>query len=102
MSSSLPTVDLRPDHWEIIREILQRQLPSKHVFAFGSRATWTAKDYSDLDLAIMGEQPLSLSVLSALNEDFIESDLPFSVDIVDFASVDDSFRAIIQHHGVSV
>ena len=100
MSSSLPTIDLRPDHWEIVREILQRRLPNRHVIAFGSRATWTAKDYSDLDLAIMGEQPLPLSVLAALNEEFVESDLPFRVDIVDFASVDDSFRAVIQQHGV--
>ncbi|MXW15308.1 MAG: hypothetical protein F4120_09455 [Rhodothermaceae bacterium] len=102
MSSFPPAIDLRPDHWQIVQQILQRQLPDRHVYAFGSRATWTAKDYSDLDLAIMGEQPLPPAVLSALNEEFIESDLPFRVDIVDFASVDDSFRAIIQHHGVSV
>ena len=102
MSPSPPTIDLRPDHWEIVREILQRQLPDRHVFAFGSRATWTAKDYSDLDLAIMGEQPLPVSVLSALSEDFIDSDLPFRVDVVDFASVEDSFRDIIQQHGVPV
>ena len=102
MNSSPPIIDLRPDHWEIVLEILQRRLPSRHVFAFGSRATWTAKDYSDLDLAIMGEQPVPLSVLSALNEEFVESDLPFRVDIVDFASLDDNFRAIIQQHGVPV
>ena len=102
MNSSPPFIDLRPDHWEIVLEILQRRLPSRHVFAFGSRATWTAKDYSDLDLAIMGEQPLPLSELSALNEEFVESDLPFRVDIVDFASVDVGFRTIIQQHGVSV
>ena len=102
MSPSPPTIDLRPDHWEIVQEILQQQLPDRHVFAFGSRATWTTKDYSDLDLAIMGEQPLPLSVLSALREEFVDSYLPFRVDVVDFASVEDSFRAIIQQHGVPV
>ena len=102
MISSPPIIDLRPDHWELVLEILQRRLPSRHVFAFGSRATWTAKDYSDLDLAVMGEQPLPLSVLSALNEEFVGSDLPFRVDIVDFANVDDGFGTVIQQHGVPV
>ena len=102
MISSPPIIDLRPDHWELVLEILQRRLPSRHVFAFGSRATWTAKDYSDLDLAVMGEQPLPLSVLSALNEEFVGSDLPFRVDIIDFANVDDGFRTVIQQHGVPV
>ena len=85
MSVPLPDVDLRPDHWAIVRDALRRHVPDREVLAFGSRATWTAKDYSDLDLAIMGEEPLSLRAASALNEALVESDLPFRVDIVDWA-----------------
>ena len=102
MSVPLPDVDLRPDHWAIVRDALRRHVPDREVLAFGSRATWTAKDYSDLDLAIMGEEPLSLRAASALNEALVESDLPFRVDIVDWARVDDGFRAIIRGHGVPV
>ena len=39
--------------------LLRQHVPDRKVLAFGSRATWTAKDYSDLDLAILGDEPLS-------------------------------------------
>ena len=69
---------------------------------FGSRATGNAKEYSDLDLAIMGEEPLSLREVSALDEALGESDLPFKVDIVEWARIDEGFRRIIRGHGVVV
>ena len=102
MSVPVPTIDLRPDHWDIIRSALRRHVPDRKVLAFGSRATWTAKDHSDLDLAIMGEEPLPLHAASALSEALGDSDLPFRVDIVDWARIDDGFRTIISRHAVSV
>ena len=69
---------------------------------FGSRASGTAKEYSDLDIAIMGDEPLSLRVVSALDEALGESDLPFKVDIVEWARIDEGFRRIIRGHGVVV
>ena len=102
MSSAAPSIDLRPDHWAIVRGILRRHVPDRKVLAFGSRATWTAKDYSDLDLAIMGDKPLSLGATSALAEGFGESDLPFKVDVVDWAKIDEVFRNIIRRDGVAV
>jgi predicted nucleotidyltransferase len=45
-----PLIDIRPDHWVIVRDILQRHVPQFEVWAFGSRATWKAKEYSDLEL----------------------------------------------------
>ena len=102
MRSAAPSIDLRPDHWAIVRGILRRHVPDRKVLAFGSRATWTAKDYSDLDLAIMGDEPLSPDATSALAERFGGSDLPFKVDLVDWARIDDGFRGIIRRHGVAV
>ena len=89
MSRTAPGVDLRPDHWAIVCSILRQHVPDREVLAFGSRATWTAKDYSDLDLAIMGDEPLSPDATSALAEGFGESDLPFKVDVVDWAKIDE-------------
>ncbi len=100
MDSFLPAIDLCPDYWEIVQEALYLHVPDYHVVAFGSRVTWTAKDYSDLDLAILCDDPLPLSTLSALREDLDESILPFRVDIIDFARVEDGFRSIIREHGV--
>ena len=91
-----PLIDLRPDHLQIVRDILKKHVPARDVWAFGSRAKRRAKPYSDLDLAVMGEQPLSLSKLAALTDDFAESDLPFRVDVVDWATTRDNFRRIIE------
>ena len=96
MSDVTPRLDLRPDHWDIVRGILRRHVPGRKVLAFGSRATWTAKEYSDLDLAVLGDKPLPLDVASALAESFVESDLPFKVDVVDWASTSKNFRKVIE------
>lgn len=100
--ASLSKLDISPAHWAIVAEILQRYLPHRTVWAFGSRARFAAKPYSDLDLAVIGEAPLSLSELAALEHDFIESSLPFKVDIVDWAAAGDSFRDIIRQAHVVV
>lgn len=101
--STLPkTVDLQPDHWRIVRDALRRHVPTRKVLAFGSRVTRTARKFSDLDLAVMGDKPMSLSTLAALDETLCESDLPFKVDIVDWALTDKTFRRIIRQHGVAI
>lgn len=97
-----PLIDIRPSDWQIVRSILEKHVPAYEVLAFGSRARWEAKDYSDLDLAIITDQPLSLDVKSALDLDFAESDLPFKVDVVDWATASSSFREIIQRDKVLV
>ena len=76
--------------------ILQQHLPEFDIWAFGSRVTWTAKAYSDLDLAVITSAPLSLQRLAQIKEAFDESDLPFRVDIVDWAATGEPFRQIIE------
>jgi predicted nucleotidyltransferase len=44
--------------------ILHEQVPAMAVWAFGSRAKHAAKPYSDLDLELITQQPLSLDPLS--------------------------------------
>lgn len=98
----VPLIDIRPDQWAIIDEILRRHVPDREVWAFGSRATHKAKRYSDLDLAVISETPLGLAVSAALADDFSESDLPWKVDIVDWATTSESFRKIIKSRHVVV
>lgn len=102
MTQPTPKIDIRPDHWEMVRGILQKHVPHHEVWVFGSRATWTAKEFSDLDLAVIGDQPLSLSVSSSLSDDFSESDLPYKVDVVDWATTSESFQKIIERDRVVV
>lgn len=99
--AALPKIEISPAHWAIVAEILQRHLPHRTVWAFGSRARFAAKPYSDLDLAVIGDLSLPLPELAALEHDFTESALPFKVDVVDWATTGESFRAIIrQTHAV--
>jgi type I restriction enzyme, S subunit len=91
----MPRIDISPEQWVIVRDILHRRVPHDTVWAFGSRAVWKAKPYSDLDIAIISLQALDWSVSASLAEDFAESDLPFKVDVVDWASTSAAFRKII-------
>ena len=100
--AALPKLEISPLQWAIVAEILGRHLPHRTIWAFGSRARFAAKPYSDLDLAVIGDVPLSLSELAALEDDFTESALPFKVDIVDWATASASFRDIIRQTYVVV
>lgn len=95
-------IDIRPDHWAIVRDILRAHVPEREVWAFGSRANWTARQYSDLDLAVIGDTPLPLPLTAGMQEAFAQSDLPFKVDVVDWAATSGSFRAIIEQDKVAL
>ena len=97
-----PLIDIRPDDWVMVRDILQKNVPHYEVWAFGSRVKGTAKKYSDLDLAVITDKPLSISAIGALADDFSESDLPWKVDVVDWATTSESFRKIIKQDKVVV
>ena len=99
-NTTTPPIDISPDHWRIVRDIQQRHLPGHEVWAFGSRTRGTARPYSDLDLAIITDKPLSLEISAALADDFSESDLPWKVDLVDLATTSLSFRQVIEHRKV--
>ena len=90
------SLDIRPDHLKIVEEILKKHLPDREVWAFGSRVNGTAKETSDLDLVVIGENPLDFQTLGALRDDFSESNLPYKVDVVDWAKIGETFREIIR------
>ena len=95
-------IDLNPTHFETVRRILAEHLPECEVWAFGSRATWTSKDSSDLDLAVVGSAPLGRRTLGQLREAFEESNLPVRVDIVDWYAIPESFHREIERDYVVV
>lgn len=98
----MPTLQMEPRHWDIVRRILAEQLPGCEVWAFGSRARGAAKPHSDLDLAVLTAEPLPLAVAARLHEAFSESDLPWRVDVVDWASTSEPFRRLIESHRMVV
>lgn len=93
-------LDVTREQLAVVREILAAHVPGVRVWAFGSRTTDRAKPHSDLDLAILTQTPLPLATLSMLEEAFAESDLPYRVEVVDWARTGEAFRAIIRHNCV--
>lgn len=89
-------LQITEQQWQQLIAILQRHLAKYPVWAFGSRVNGTPKPYSDLDLAIISEQPLPLSLLAEVAEAFSESDLPWKVDLVDWATTSERFRQVIE------
>ena len=80
----------------LLQSILKRYVPDFKVWAFGSRVTGTHKPYSDLDLALVGDEPISIQTRAMLSEALSNSGLPYKVDIVDWASTSEAFRQIIE------
>ena len=89
-------IDISPGDLETVQRILQEHVPELEVRAFGSRVSWTARETSDLDLALMTTEPLDLLCVAEMREAFDESDLPFRVDLVDWASTSENFRKVIE------
>jgi predicted nucleotidyltransferase len=88
-------IDLAPEAADEVRKILRRRVPEFEVRAFGSRVDGTARRFSDLDLAIVSPGPLSEDILAVLKDDFAESDLPISVDVVDWSALPEGLQAAI-------
>lgn len=92
----MPELDIKPADLKAVQAILHRYIPDREVRAFGSRVSGTVKPFSDLDLAVMGNIPLPAPILADLKDAFSESDLPFKVDIVDWAETQDNCRSTIE------
>ena len=93
-------IDIGPANLETIRRILCEHTPGLEVRVFGSRVSWTARATSDLDLALMTDESLTVARVADLRAAFTDSDLPFRVDIVDWASTSESFRKVIEKEHV--
>lgn len=91
-------VDIAPADLETVGRILREHAPGLEVCAFGSRVSWTARETSDLDLALMTTEPLDVARIAVLSAAFTDSDLPFRVDVVDWASTSKTFRKAIENN----
>jgi len=80
----------------IVKDILNKHLPNTEVWVFGSRAKGNVKPYSDLDLCIKTDNPLSFTELALLKEAFSGSDLPMRVDIVEWLTITPEFQEVIK------
>ena len=89
-------IDLKGDEIKIIFKILNQYAPNCEVRVFGSRVKGKAKKYSDLDIALVGEQKFDWKLIADIKEAFQESDLIFRVDVLDWYAISPEFRKIIE------
>lgn len=86
----------------LVKALVATWLPTREVRLFGSRARGTPKPYSDLDLVIMGDTSTPLSTLGQLQEAFACSELPWRVDMLDWANTAPEFQRHIKANRVAL
>lgn len=97
-------IDLSKNHQAKLEKIVKSHATDQaySVVVFGSRATGKSKKYSDIDLALIGQQPVANRTKAYLSQAFEESSLPYSVDIVDFAKASTGLQNEINDHGLEI
>ena len=70
------------------------------VYLFGSRATGSAHRTPDIDVAVWTLTDLPKGTLAAIREALFESQIPYTVDLVDLRDTDAAFRARVLAEGV--
>ena len=70
------------------------------VYLFGSWARGEARRYSDIDIAILADEPLPPGLLLDLQDALETSDVLYPVDLVDLAEVPASMRERVLVEGV--
>ena len=81
-------IQLEPRHLAIVKSIL-KQYPY-HFYAYGSRAKQTAQRFSDLDL--LHKETIPPATKTLIREQFEESNLPFTVDLLDWKQCTEEFQ----------
>ena len=80
----------------LLIQILATQIPEYTVIAYGSRISGKSHQGSDLDLVIIGDEKIPLQKIWKLKEVFEDSNLPFTVDVLDWNAIPVNFRKNIK------
>lgn len=88
-------ISISNSEFETILKIIKEYAYDCDVLVFGSRYKNRQKIYSDLDLAFDCGSAISFKRLQEITEAFQESLLPYRVDIIDYRSISEEFRKII-------
>ncbi len=72
------------------------------LMVFGSRSTGSARPFSDIDLAIDAQTPVTLSQILQISGELDGSNIPYKVDVVDLKRTEGDFRANILRDGVKI
>lgn len=92
-------IDITAEQRKTVLSLLERYLPGVEAWVYGSRAKWTARPQSDLDLVVFAT-PEQKCQVADLTEAFEESDLPFRVYLFVWDAVPEEFYKHIERDHV--
>jgi predicted nucleotidyltransferase len=88
-------IDIEEKYLTEIRRILSEQVPDCEVRVFGSRVEGKAEKFSDLDLVLVGGKKLNWRRIELLKDALAASNLPMTVDVLDYNAISKEFQAIV-------
>ena len=94
-----PSIDITAGQRKTILTLLERHLPGTEAWVYGSRANWTSRPESDLDLVVFAS-PVQSRQIGNLREAFEESNLPFRVELFVWDDVPRQFKQQIEQERV--
>jgi len=89
-------IDLSPEHLALLKQLITEYIPDCEIRVFGSRIHGTAKPYSDIDIALKCTEPIVRRTMSRLKEALQESTLSIRVDVLDWESISEEFKGVIE------
>jgi len=97
------SIHIDAEDLHVVLQILRQHLPPHaRVWVFGSRATGKARRGSDLDLALDLGEKLPPELETTLRFAFEDSDLPWTVDVVDMQRIDGIFRQNVERDRIAL
>ena len=88
---------IETDQLEKVQRILALHFEGLEVWAHGARVTGVdLTPETELELVVISERPLSFEAMTAVEKAFVESGLPFRVDIIDWAKLPESLQKQIK------
>ena len=97
-----PAIDVTAEQRKTLLALLAKHLPNTAAWVYGSRAKWTSRPQSDLDMVVFAA-PQQNGRVNDLREAFEESNLPFRVDLFVWDNTPEQFRKQIEaEHAVLV
>ena len=88
-------IDIEEKYMAEIRRIINEHVPDCEVRAFGSRIEGKAEQFSDLDLVLVGSEKLNWRRIERLKDAFAASNLPMTVDVLDWHAASKEFQAVV-------
>jgi len=95
-----------PERWKAqLQEIMAQYAPTFEVWAYGSRVTGQCHEASDLDVVLIHPthpDTKTCETLAALKEALSQSDIPITVDVMDWARLSPEFHQQINRQRVKL